>query len=155
MYRRAGTGVLAAVLIALACVASAAASVATYRAHVNGICRGYTPQLKQIEADAKAAERTKNVAKVYYELGAGIGLGLREDAAVEAVPVPTGLASQMTPILRQLRTIDGHGRRLLTLARAGNLQGVLTESATITTLGRPLDGMLDRAGLADCGSKQS
>ena len=156
MHRRLTSFALAgSVFVAMVCVAGAGASVATYRSNVNGICRGYTPQLKQVEADATAAERAKNVRKVFYDLGLSVALGLREDAAVEAVPVPAALSAQMAPILRRLRAIDGHGRTLLRDAQAGDLQGALSESATIGRIGQPLDGMLDRAGLADCGSKQS
>jgi hypothetical protein len=135
--------------------AAAVSSAQAYRERLNGVCRGYTPTLKRVEADALRARKAGNGNRVFFDLGLSVELALREDAAIEAVPVPAELQSRMRPILSRLRTIDNHARGFVARAGAGDPGGALTEMATIGRLARPLDAMLDRAGLRDCGSNQS
>ena len=148
---------LAGLLAALSAGASSAAlsSAQVYRERVNGVCRGYTPPLKRVEADAARAKRAGDNQRVFFDLGLSITLALREDAAIEAVPVPAELSGQMQPILRRLKTIDGHARGFLTRAKAGDASGALAELTALGRLAQPLDAMLDRVGLRDCGSNQS
>jgi hypothetical protein len=136
--------------------ASAAGGTASaYRAQLNGICRGYTPLMKKTEADAVAAKKAGNVHRVYYDLGFAVSLALREDAAIEAVQVPGTMQPQMAPILKIFRVIDGHARTFFADARKNDLKSAMAELTTIDKLSAPLNGMLDRAGLPDCGSRQT
>jgi hypothetical protein len=147
-------------LFALAVLASAVAGTATaasapaYKARVNGICRTYTPTLKKLEADSASAKRAGDVHRISYDLGYGVALALREDAAIEAVPVPATLNTQMTPILRLFRKVDTQARSFLRYAQANDLTAAMTQMKRIQTSSAPADAMLDRAGLADCGSRQ-
>jgi len=65
------------------------------------------------------------------------------------------MRAQMTPILRLLRTADGHARLALRKGAMGDGPGMIAELDKISKLAQPLDGRLDRAGLRDCGSNQS
>jgi hypothetical protein len=147
---------LAASVVALTVLASAvAATPAGYRAQVNGICAPYTPTVKQISRQLAAAEKAKDSQAYGVALGKLIILQLTEDRKVEAVPVPAALRGQMTPILTRLRQIDGHLRKTLTDAMAGNSAGMLAELKLVSQLSKPLNGWLDAAGLRECGTKQS
>lgn len=146
---------LAAVLaLGLAAVASAA-TPASYRAQVNRICSGYTPTVKKLSSQLSAASKTGNGQAYGMALGKLLVIQLDEDRRVEAVSVPTALRAQMAPILQRLKTIDGHARKALDAALAGSSSTLVAELKTIQTLAKPLNGMLDAAGLRECGSKQS
>jgi hypothetical protein len=131
-----------------------ATSPSAYRARVNALCRTYTPKLQQVEADALAAKRANNVHRLFYDLGYAVALALREDHAIEAIPVPAALQAQMGPILRVFRRVDGHATRFIADAQANDLNGALAELKPIDSLSAPTNRMLDRAGLPDCGSRQ-
>jgi hypothetical protein len=131
-----------------------AASPSAYRARVNALCRTYTPTLQKVEADALAAKRANNVDRLFYDLGEAVALGLREDRAIEAIPVPAGLQAQMTPILRVFKRVDTHATRFIAAAHANDLTSALAELKPIDSLSAPMNRLLDRAGLPDCGSRQ-
>lgn len=151
-----GRPLLLAVLVALpGATAAGAATPAAYRTQVNGICRGYTPKLKQLDAQLQRAQAAKSYTAVGVALGQLLVLSFGQDRRVEAVPVPATLATRMTPILARMKKIDGHARRALTLARAGDSNGMFSEVLSIATLAKPLNAQLDAAGLRDCGSNQS
>jgi hypothetical protein len=151
--------------IGIVCFVAAALSVgdgfassggaAAYRNEVNSICRSYTPRLKKVEADAIAAKKAGDRHQIAYDLGLGLALTLRQDTAIERVPVPAELQRLMASRLRRLRTIDGLVRRFFASARAGDQTLALVELQQITTLARPLNSMFDSAGLRDCGSNQT
>ena len=144
------------VLIALLAVgAASAATPAAYRAQVNGICRGYTPTVKKLETAMDQAAAKKDYHGYGVALGQLLILDLTQDRRVEAVAVPSALATQMAPILARMRRIDGHARLALQRAQQGDGAGLGTELTTIGTLAKPLNAALDKAGLRDCGSKQS
>jgi len=128
---------------------------AAYRNHVNSLCRSYTPTLKKIEADALAAKKSRNHRRISYDLGLSLALTLREDAAIERVPVPPELRRLMAPRLRLLRTIDEYLRRFFASVKAGDQTLAIVELQHISTLARPLNSMFDSAGLRDCGSNQT
>jgi hypothetical protein len=134
---------------------ASSAQAAAYRNHVNSICRSYTPTLKKIQADATAAKKAGNHRQISYDLGLSLALTLHEDAAIEHVPVPPELRRLMAPRLRLLRTIDGYLRRFFASAKAGDQTLAIVELQHISTLARPLNSMLDSAGLRDCGSNQT
>ena len=146
---------LAAVLaLALAAVASAA-TPASYRAQVNRICSGYTPTVKKLSAQMSAASKARDGQAYGIALGKLLVIQLDEDRRIEAVAVPAPLRPQMTPILQRLKTIDGHARKAINAALAGSSSTLVAELKSIQTLAKPLNGMLDAAGLRECGSKQS
>jgi len=128
---------------------------AAYRNHVNSLCRSYTPTLKKIQADATAAKKAGNHRRISYDLGLSLVLTLREDAAIERVPVPPELRRLMAPRLRLLRTIDGFLHRFFASVKAGDQTLAIVELQHISTLARPLNSILDSAGLRDCGSNQT
>ena len=147
------------VLVCLAAlIAAASASAATpaaYRASVNGICRGYTPAGKKLEAQMTKAQASNDPVAYGVALGRLLLLNLEQDRRIEAMPVPPALKTQMTPILTRLKSIDAHSRAALTAARAGNSKAMVTQLLTIGDLAKPLNRQLDAAGLRDCGSNQS
>jgi len=147
---------LAACIAALTVLASAtAATPAAYRAHVNAICAGYTPTVKQLSRQLAAAEKAKDGQAYGLALGKLMVLQLAEDRKVTAVPVPAALRARMTPILARLKQLDTHLRLALNAAMAGDNAGLLAELTTVTKVGKPLNGWLDAAGLRECGSKQT
>jgi hypothetical protein len=150
------TALLAACVAALTVLASATASTpAGYRAHVNAICAPYTPTVKQLSRQLAAAEQAKDGHAYGVALGKLIVLQLTEDRKVEAVPVPAALKVQMTRILTRLKLLDGHLRKSLTDAMAGDNAGMLAELKLVSQLGKPVNGWLDAAGLRECGTKQT
>jgi hypothetical protein len=147
---------LAACVAALTVLASAtAATPAAYRAQVNRICAGYTPTVKQLSRQLAAAEQAQDGQAYGIALGKLIVLQLTEDRKVEAVPVPAALRVTMTRILTRMKQLDGHLRKSLTDAMAGDNAGMLSELKLVSQLGKPLNAWLDAAGLRECGSKQT
>ena len=147
---------LAACVAALTVLASAtAATPAAYRAQVNSICAPYTPQVKTLARQLDAANKAQDAQAYGIALGKLIVLQLAEYRKVEAVPVPASLHVQMTRILTRMKQLDGHLRKSLTDAMAGDNAGLLSELKIVSQLSKPLNGWLDAAGLRECGSKQS
>ena len=147
---------LAACVAALTVLASAtAATPAAYRAHVNGICAPYTPKVKTLLRQLDAAEKAKNSQAYGIALGQLIVVQLAEDRKIEAVPVPAALRVQMARILARMKLLDGHLRKSVNDAMAGNNAGLLAELKLVSQLSKPLNGWLDAAGLRECGTKQS
>jgi len=146
------------VTVALGVVAPSAASAqspAGYRAQLNGLCRAYTPKFRADQKALQRATKARDWKAFGYALGHYLALALAQDRQIENTPVPSALRTQMTPILRLLRTVDGHARLALRKASMGDSRGMIAELDRIIQLARPLDGRLDRAGLRDCGSNQS
>ena len=146
------------VVAALQAVASAAAAPpatpAAYRAQLNSMCRSYTPRFHALQADMQKALRAKDGLTFGDALGEFLVLALAQDGRIRRAPVPAGMRKQMTPVLRSLGVIDVHAR--LAIAKAGkrDSQGLFAELDTIGRLSTPLNKLLDRAGLHDCGSNQ-
>jgi len=130
----------------LAVTAAGAATPAAYRGQVNAICRGYSPALKQLEAQYTAAEKKKDTAAQGLALGRMFGTILVENGRIEKIAVPAELTGTMTPILKLLRTMDGH-------IRAAQTRGP-SELVAAANLGPSLEKLYDGAGLRDCGSNQ-
>jgi hypothetical protein len=150
------TLLLAVSVASLAVVASATAATPTaYRAHVNAVCAVYTPTVKQLARQLDAAQKAQDGRAYGLALGKLIALQLTEDRKVEAVAVPTALRATMTPILTRMKQIDGHLRKTLNAAVAGDNAALVAELKTVARLGKPLNAWLDAAGLRECGTKQS
>ncbi len=146
------------VTVALGVVAPSAASAQTpsgYRAQLNGLCRSYTPKFRTDRKAMQTASKAKDWKAFGYALGHYLALALAQDRRIESTPVPSAMRAQMTPILRLLRTADGHARLALRKGAMGDGPGMIAELDKISKLAQPLDGRLDRAGLRDCGSNQS
>jgi hypothetical protein len=135
--------------------AAAPATPSAYRAYVNGVCRSYTPRISALETSMDKAQRAKDGHAFGVALGKLIVLTLAQDARVEKTPVPPPLRAQMAPILRKLRAADGHLRTALSNAVAGKPSAMLSELEETSRIAAPLNRLLDRAGLRDCGSNQS
>jgi hypothetical protein len=149
----------AAIIVTVALVvapsAASAQTPAGYRAQLNGLCRGYTPKLRADQKAIQNATKAKDWKAFGYALGHYLMLALTQDRQIESTPVPSAMRIQMTPILRLLRTADGHARLALRKAAMGDSRGMIAELDRISKLAQPLNGRLDRAGLRDCGSNQS
>ena len=101
------------ITVALGVVAPSTASAqspAGYRAQLNGLCRGYTPKFRADQKAMQKATKAKDWKAFGYALGHYLALALAQDRQIESTPVPSGMRTQMTPILRLLRTADGHAR---------------------------------------------
>jgi hypothetical protein len=145
---------LAFLVSLLACGAAIAATPAQYRAHLNTICRSYTPKLNQL-GNAMTKAQQANDPKAYgIALGKSLVLGLAQDVQIEHEAVPAPLRAQMTPIFATLKRIDAHVRTALAAAKAGNSKKMLAELNAVEPLIPPLNAKLDAAGLRDCGSNQ-
>src|SRR5260221_14685504 len=147
--------ILVGLIALLAVGAASAATPAAYRAHVNGICRGYTPAVKKLETTMTQAAAKKDYRSYGIALGELLILDLTQDGRVEAVAVPPALLAQIAPVLARLKKVDAHARLALVAARQGNATAMGAELTTIATLAKPLNAALDKAGLRDCGSNQS
>ena len=149
----------AAVIVTLAlgviAPSASAQTPAGYRAQLNGLCRSYTPKFRADRKAMQKATKAKDWKAFGYALGHFLALALAQDRQIESTPVPPALRTQMTPILRLLRTADGHARLALRKGAMGDGPGMIAELDKISKLAQPLDGRLDRAGLRDCGSNQS
>jgi hypothetical protein len=130
----------------LAVAAAGAATPAVYRAQVNAICRGYSPTLKQLEAQYNAAEKKKDQTGQGLALAQMFGAILSEDTRVESVPVPAALTATIAPLLKTLRTMDSH-------IRASKTRGP-SELVAAAQLAGAVQKLYDNAGLRDCGSNQ-
>jgi hypothetical protein len=135
--------------------AASAATPTTYRAQVNGICRGYTPALSKLAKQIDQADAAKNYQAWGVAVGKFLDLELAQDKRIEAVPVPASLQARMTPILARMKKIDSHARAALSDAKSGNSNAMVSELLTIGELETPLIRALDAAGLKDCTAVQS
>src|SRR6266446_5649714 len=149
---------LALALLAATMCGSAAAtapSPAQYRSRLNAMCRSNTVKLRQLEAELKRAQQA-NDAKAYgFAFGRLLAIGLREDAAIEAAPIPASLRAQMVPAVRQLHAADALVRKALARFAAGDAAGAMAALGKIDSVAGSVDRHLDAAGLRDCGSNQS
>jgi hypothetical protein len=145
--------VLATALVAVS-AAGAASTPASYRSHVNAICRGYTAKFKPIEADinrAQAAGDGRAFANALARLVVG---DLAQHRDIERTPVPAAMSAQMAPIVRVFKRIDLHIRLAIAAARTGDSKGWNAELSAALKAAEPINRMLDAAGLRDCGSNQ-
>src|SRR5438876_9452263 len=124
-------GLISVGLVAAAGAAAADANFAAYQAHVNGICRSYTPKFKRVEADLAKAQRAGNSHRYAYDFGVILGLTLAQGVRVEKTPVPADGRRQMAGPLRLLRGVDAQLRKTLAAATAGDTNGF---KAQLTTL---------------------
>ena len=142
----------AALLIAAA--QAAAASPATYRAHVNAFCRGLTPRFRTLEASITAAQTTRNDTAYHAAVGKLMTLSLQEDTGIESVAVPAPIAAKVTHALTLLKKDDVIIRAALALHARKKETAFLKELGKLAPLGGPANDALDGAGLRDCGSDQ-
>ena len=147
--------ILAAALAIVAPSAATAQTPASYRTQLNRLCRGYTPKFRADQKAMQTAVKTQDWKAFGFALGHYLGLALAQDQQIERTAGPTAMRTEMTPILRVLRTADGYARLALRKAVTGDSRGMIAELDRISKLTRSLNGRLDRAGLRDCGSNQS
>jgi hypothetical protein len=143
---------LVALLVASA---AAAATPSTYRANVNGICRGYTPALSKLAKQIDQIDSAKDYQAWTVAVGKFLTLELAEYNRVEAVSVPASLREKMKPILVRMQKIDSHARAALGDAKTGNAKAMISELLTIGELETPLIRALGAVGLKDCAAIQS
>jgi len=135
--------------------ASPAASPATYRAKLNEMCRTNTVRLDATETTLARAKKARDPGAFAAALREYLGLGLRENAAIEHTTVPGPLRPAMEPVVYLLRRMDGHARGVLASMATGD--GIAWEyhMGALANLSGFLDRGFDSAGLRDCGSNQS
>jgi hypothetical protein len=139
---------------AFVAAASAAPSPASYRAGLNAMCRSNTVTLDKLKADSKRAQQAKDWHAYGVALGRMLVIALREDAAIEAAPIPTQLRPQMVPALGLLKKADAIVYQALRRLAAGDSSGGIAELKNLGPLSGPVNRYLDAAGLRDCGSNQ-
>ena len=152
MARLLALATLAALVLA---AAAAAATPAQYRAKVNGICRGYTPTFKKLEAKMAAAQKSGDNQSYAVALGQLLVNGLMQDTKVEAVPIPSALRARMRPLIAQLKLVDARIRAAVLAAANGDQAQFATNLAAIQKIAPTLNAKFDAAGLRDCGSNQT
>jgi hypothetical protein len=142
-------------LVAATGAAAAAANFTQYRAHVNGICRSYTPKFKKLEADMTNAKRAGDVHRYAYDFGKILGMTLAQGVTVERTPVPADGRARMAPTLRLLHASDAQLRRAITAATSGDANAFKAELTKLAKVSAPLNHSFDSVGLQDCGSRQT
>jgi hypothetical protein len=141
-------------LLGPAAATAAKRNASAYRAHINALCRSYTPKFKRVEADMAAAKRAGDSHRYAYDLGVVLGLTLKQGTRIEHTPVPVDARTQMAKPLRLLHRVDLQLRQVLTVALAGDVPAFQAESAKLARLSAPLNQSFDAVGLRDCGSNQ-
>lgn len=135
---------------------ASAPTPASYRAHVNSVCRSYTPGFKRLEKQMNAAREANNGVALGRALGMSLVLQLAEDRRIETAPFPAEIRAQIAPIVRLLKTEDRHIRLALMHATRGEPSLMFAEMRRVSQVdGGRLNQRLDRAGLRDCGSNQT
>ena len=143
-----------AAAIATGGAAAADANFAAYRAHVNGICRSYTPTLKRLEADMTKARRAGDQQRLASDFGAILGMSLVQGVRIEKMPVPADGQARMSGTLRLLHKVDLQVRRTIATASSGDPNGFRTQLVTLAKVSAPMNHSFDAVGLQDCGSHQ-
>jgi hypothetical protein len=142
---------LATFVALLAATAASAATPAQYKAKVNGVCRGFTPEFKKLEQNLEQAKGATNQRVAW---GALLIIAIAQDKQIEAVPVPAALKATMAPILVRLKLIDVQANAAANAAKTGNTKSMLAHLDKLGALSTPLNKWFDAAGLSYCGSKQ-
>jgi hypothetical protein len=110
--------------------------------------------MSTLSATMKRAQQAKDWHTYGFAFGRLLSAGLREDATIEATPIPTRLRPQMVPAIRLLEQADALIRQAVRLFAAGNLSGGVAELKKLDPYSAPANRYLDAAGLRDCGSNQ-
>jgi hypothetical protein len=151
----AAAATLTVLISVFAAVASAAQSPTGYRARQNAMCRSNTVKLHALKAEMTRAQQANDTRAIVFDLGELLGIGLREDATIEAAPVPAQLRTELAPAQRLLKAADAIVRRALHDLDAGDGTGAVAELNKLGPLEPPINRYLDAAGLRDCGSNQT
>ena len=147
-------GLISASLVGATGAAAADANFSAYRAHVNGICRSYTPKFKSLEADMAKAQHAGNAHRYAYDFGAILGLTLAQGVRVEKTPVPADGRARMARPLKQLHAADAQLRRTIAATTAGDASEFKSQLTKLARVAAPLNHSFDAVGLQDCGSRQ-
>jgi len=147
--------VLALLLAAVLSSTAAAATPAQYRARLNAMCRANTVQIRLVEAELRRAQAAQDARGLGIALGKLIGITLRQDARIEATPVPPALRTKMLPTIRILERADAVMRKLVGDAAAGRGTEILAGFRRLEAMAPTVNRRLDAAGLRACGSGQS
>lgn len=134
---------------------SAPPPVPAYKAHLVAVCNANTPSLKvyaQRIVDAQAANDA-NAALLNYRLA--LQVGLKQNATIEATPVPAAAKARMAPILAKLRAQDPLIRQAITATRNGSGLTLQALVKKIDVLGTAANRLFDAFGLRACGSSQT
>ncbi len=151
------TGALAAALVcgASAGIASIAGGpAATYRAHLNAVCRGYSPKFKATQAAISAAQAGQNRGVYFASYGKFFALILAENASIESAVAPPAMKSVMAQPVALLKAIDPTLRSGLNAARLKASTGLVDAVTRANAASVAINRALDAAGLRDCGSNQ-
>jgi hypothetical protein len=138
-----------------AATAVAAPTPASYRTGLNTMCRKSTVAIAKLTVELKRAAQAKDWHTFGFVTGQMLAIGLREDATIEATPIPAQLRPQMVPAIRILKKADATVREAVRMFVAGNAAGGLAELKKVQPLSGPINRYLDAAGLRDCGSNQA
>jgi hypothetical protein len=155
---RAAGVVCVAVAVALSVFVATAIATPTptaYRTGLNAMCRKSTVAIAKLTVELKRAEQAKDWHTFGFVSGQMLGVALREDATIEATPIPAQLRPQMVPAIRLLKKADAMIRQAIRMFVAGDGAGGVAELKKIQPLSAPVNRYLDAAGLRDCGSNQS
>jgi hypothetical protein len=144
---------LLALLTATAATAARPAP-ALYRARLNDICRGHTPQFHLAQTAMAHATKANKPKTFETALRRYLLIGLRQNHQLESIKVPGKLWPQMAPIFKRMKKVDPHLHAAIAHSRAGDVKGTRFQLKVVAKLSQPLPGQLDAVGLLDCGSNQ-
>jgi hypothetical protein len=124
-----------------------------YRAKLNATCHSYWVKGRTASRGFKKAVKQKDAYHFGFYFGRLLVYTIAEDRVVERTPVPPSLRSVMTPTIKTLKREDALGIALFRDLTTGNSVALQKHSKALDKLNA--DPGLDRAGLGDCGSRQT
>ena len=114
-----------------------------------------TPSLKLYSQRIVDAQQQNDATATLLNYRLALGVGLAQDNAIYAVPVPAAAKPRMTPILAKLRAQDPLTRQAITAAKNGDGLTLQSLVSRIDVLGKAANRLFDAFGMPDCGSRQS
>jgi hypothetical protein len=151
------TGALAAALVCGASpgIASIAGGpAAKYRAHLNAVCRGYSPKFRATEDAIAAAQSEQNRGVYFSSYGRFFSLIIAENASIESTVTPPAMKTLMAQPVALLKAIDPALRSGLSAAQQKASTGLVDAVTKANAASAAINRALDAAGLRDCGSNQ-
>ena len=129
--------------------------VPAYKAQLAHICRANTPSLKLYTRRIIDAQANNDVDGTLLNYRLALELGLKQNATIYVVPVPTAAKARMAPILKKLHATDPLVRAAITADKTGNALTLQALIKRINVLGVATNRLFDAYGVPDCGSRQS
>jgi hypothetical protein len=133
-------------------VSASTGSPALYRAQMNGRCRVNGAIKRQVDKQLGQAVRTQHPGAIFESLGREVGLLRIQNRQLAETPFPPELHSRMAPTLVSIGRLDTLLRRVVSIARTGNFQAMLSDYDKASPVEKRVARRLRAAGLTDCAA---